>query len=149
MFDKLKRLAAEQRKHEESLYSQVVSELAHGERREGLWAKAFADAEGDEAKSQGLYIKYRVQSLQDELELSATIEKETDLKRERATLDQKEQTLREERKTKQIRKSLIANGYKVATLENEHFRVRYPSGEVVLIESPAELKEFASKHAVF
>lgn len=59
---------------EEELYNRVAQELAQGERREGLWAKALADSEGVETKAQGLYIKYRVQSLVDELELQAALE---------------------------------------------------------------------------
>ena len=73
----LKRLKEDgiaKRQVEEALYNRVVEELAQGERREGLWAKAFADAEGIETKAQGLYIKYRVQSLVDELELQAAQE---------------------------------------------------------------------------
>jgi hypothetical protein len=33
----------------------------------GIWAMAFADAEGDEKKQKALYIKYRAKKLLDEL----------------------------------------------------------------------------------
>lgn len=54
---------------EEQLYEQVVIELSEGNKRQGLWAKAIADSEGNEGKAQSLYIKYRVQSIKDEVVL--------------------------------------------------------------------------------
>lgn len=55
---------------EERLYEQVVTELTNGHRRDGLWAKALANADGEEERTKALYIQYRVQSLKDETELS-------------------------------------------------------------------------------
>jgi hypothetical protein len=46
---------------EEGIYAAAMCELKTGAVREGLWAKAFAESEGNEAKSQALYIKLRVQ----------------------------------------------------------------------------------------
>lgn len=46
---------------EEDLYAAALVEVQSGTTRPGLWAKAFADAEGDESKSKALYIKLRVQ----------------------------------------------------------------------------------------
>src|SRR5437867_12233242 len=46
---------------EEDLYAAALSEVQSGTTRPGLWAKAFADSEGDENKSKALYIKLRVQ----------------------------------------------------------------------------------------
>ncbi len=46
---------------EEAIYAEALSELKSGTPRPGLWAKAFAESEGDEKRSQALYIKLRVQ----------------------------------------------------------------------------------------
>lgn len=72
-FDKLRRGAAAARLWEESLYELVMAELKDGARRDGIWAKALVDAEGNEAKAESLYIKYRVQALKDEMTLSAAM----------------------------------------------------------------------------
>ena len=69
MFDKLKRSIAAARLVEEQLYEQVALEMSNGERREGLWAKALADSAGDDQKTTGLYIKYRVRAMIDEAEV--------------------------------------------------------------------------------
>lgn len=46
---------------EEDIYATALSELELGGTRPGLWAKAYAESDGDEAKSKALYIKLRVQ----------------------------------------------------------------------------------------
>jgi len=46
---------------EEDMYASALAELQSGTTRPGLWAKAFADSEGDENKSKALYIKLRAQ----------------------------------------------------------------------------------------
>lgn len=69
MFKKFKQVSAAARLQEEKLYEQVAQELESGERRDGLWVKALANAQGVEEKAQGLYIRYRVQSIKDEHEL--------------------------------------------------------------------------------
>lgn len=45
----------------------ALSELGSGAPRPGLWAKAFAESEGDERKSKALYIKLRVQQEKDRI----------------------------------------------------------------------------------
>ncbi len=54
------------RLEEENWYAEVVNELESGKRKAGVWAKALAEAEGDEVKARGLYISSRVQSMKDE-----------------------------------------------------------------------------------
>lgn len=46
---------------EEDIYAAALSELELGRTRPGLWAKAYAESDGDEAKSKAFYIKLRVQ----------------------------------------------------------------------------------------
>lgn len=76
MFDKFRRTSAATRLLEEQLYEQVVQELANGQRRDGLWAKALANSDGLEDKAKALYIRYRVQSIKDEIEIHEVIEEE-------------------------------------------------------------------------
>lgn len=47
---------------EEDFYAQAMQEIEAGNCRLGLWAKAFAEAEGNEAKAKALYLKLRVQA---------------------------------------------------------------------------------------
>lgn len=76
MFKKLRRTSAAIRLLEERLYEQVVHELSNGQRRDGLWAKALANSDGAEDKAKGLYIRYRVQSLRDEMEIHDAMNQE-------------------------------------------------------------------------
>ena len=54
---------------EEALYARAASEIADGNIRPGLWAKANSDADGDERKVHARYIGLRVEQFQ--LQLSA------------------------------------------------------------------------------
>lgn len=61
------------RLHEEKLYEHVYEEVKQGIRRDGLWAKALASSEGNEAKAKSLYLQLRVQSLADEMKIDRDI----------------------------------------------------------------------------
>lgn len=50
---------------EEDHWATAMAELETGQRRPGLWAKAFAESEGDETKAKVAYLKSRVQQLLD------------------------------------------------------------------------------------
>jgi hypothetical protein len=71
MFDKFKKSVTESaallRVQEEKFYEVVSAEIDRGERRPGLWAKALANCGSSESEASALYLKYRVQSLKDEL----------------------------------------------------------------------------------
>jgi hypothetical protein len=54
------------RQLEEQAYESVAAELASGVRKEGLWMKAVADAEGDEPRAKALYIRYRAHAILDD-----------------------------------------------------------------------------------
>lgn len=49
---------------DEAYYAQAAHEIKNNVLSEGLWAKAWSDAHGDNVKAQALYIKYRVEDLQ-------------------------------------------------------------------------------------
>jgi hypothetical protein len=53
--------------NEEEAYAWAASEIENDEMVKGIWAMAFADAEGDEKKQKALYVKYRATKLLDEL----------------------------------------------------------------------------------
>ena len=71
LLDKIKRKAesilADSRLEDEVMYKHAIREMNAGLIREGLYAKALANSTGDEGKAKSLYIKYRVQSIKDEL----------------------------------------------------------------------------------
>ena len=56
---------------DDRLFDQVANELKAKSLIPGLWTKAFAEVNGDEAKAQALYIRYRVQQLQNEKQVQA------------------------------------------------------------------------------
>jgi hypothetical protein len=57
---------ASKRLFEERLYQQAADEMRRGELRNGIWARAFAEAKGVEGHAQAIYILYRVQAIKDE-----------------------------------------------------------------------------------
>jgi len=48
---------------EEDAYAWASNEIEDGTYKKGIWAKAFADSDGDEQKQKALYIKYRAEQL--------------------------------------------------------------------------------------
>ena len=68
---------AASRLDEEAKYKRVVDELASGVKRDGLWAKALVEAKGSEEMAKAIYLKLRVQSLNDEDELARQIKDES------------------------------------------------------------------------
>lgn len=51
---------------EEDAYEIAAKEIEQGVAQKGLWAKAFADAEGNEQKQKALYLRYRAEQLRSE-----------------------------------------------------------------------------------
>lgn len=65
MFNKFKINRSVNRVIEDKYYEQVAMEMSQGNINIGTWTRAKANAEGDEKKTEALYIKYRVQTLHD------------------------------------------------------------------------------------
>jgi hypothetical protein len=61
---------------DEKKYEQVFREVESGFRRDGLWAKALHKSRGNEQRAKALYIKYRVQSLNDEAVIAEALSEE-------------------------------------------------------------------------
>ncbi len=51
---------------EEQAYQKAAEEIENNTYRKGIWAKAFAEAEGVEHRQKALYIKYRAKQLMEE-----------------------------------------------------------------------------------
>jgi len=67
MFNYFKKKAIENRINDEILYEYVIEELEKDIRFKGLWAKAYANSEGNENRVEPLYMQYRVQAIKDTL----------------------------------------------------------------------------------
>lgn len=67
MLEKITNLIRARRQSETAIYEVVAKELQTGAVANGLWTKAYANSSGDKSKAEALYIKYRVQSIKDEL----------------------------------------------------------------------------------
>ncbi len=50
-------------KREEDAFALAAQELELGNIQKGLWAKAFADANGDEQRQKALYLRYRADQI--------------------------------------------------------------------------------------
>lgn len=50
-------------KYKDSLYEKVQEDLTNDIIDKGVWARAYANSEGDENKTKALYIEYKVQDL--------------------------------------------------------------------------------------
>jgi hypothetical protein len=136
LFNKFKKASIANRVLEESLYQQVANELAEGMRRDGLWAKALANAEGDEKKAKGLYLKYRVQSLLDEAEI------EFQANEIRESQERNKDQLEKNRRVNIAQSDLNAKGYKLKSHSN-YWTIIEPLGGRQRIESLDELEAYA------
>ena len=75
---------------------EVSNEISNGIRRDGLWAKAITNSNGSEEKAKSLYIKYRIQSIKDEIKLAEAFAEETEDNSE--NINNKEQKYQPEEK---------------------------------------------------
>ena len=80
-----------QRKHETYLYELVMEEIADNKRNKGLWGQAIVKSNGDEKKAEAEYIKLRVESLKDEIEIQKQEETEKQILNEELTKFEEEQ----------------------------------------------------------
>ena len=78
---------------EELLYEIVYEEIQRGELRKGLWAKALADADYDDARAKAKYIKLRVKMLR--MEFAEQEAHDRSIERARAKAKRDIQILRE------------------------------------------------------
>jgi len=71
LIDEIRKSGVTSRITEEILYAEALREVEAGIRRDGLWAKALADSGMNQQEASARYLKLRVQSLRDEIDLSS------------------------------------------------------------------------------
>ena len=133
---------------EEQLYEQVVVELSNGKKRDGLWAKAISNSSGVEEKAKALYIKYRVQSIKDEIEVSKEIQAEENYQAQNAGAIEerrleKERVLAQQRKLSVLKNVLASKGY-VLNVKGSGWSVSEPLGGQQRIATIEDLEEYAN-----
>lgn len=69
--------------YDERYYEQVVEELRRFGPRSGLWAKSFAEANGDDAKAKALYLRYRVDQIKHEAAIQAELAAQAEAERQK------------------------------------------------------------------
>ena len=136
MFEKFRRTSAAARLIEEQLYEQVVIELAQGQRRDGLWAKAMANSDGSEEKTKSLYIKYRVQSIKDEAEIAEAVAEQDEYNRKNASVIERQS------RVSSAEALLRSKGYKLVSRGNG-WVVKEPLGGKQPIGTLDELEQYA------
>ena len=140
--DQLKLNSAKSRLFEERIYELVSKEIESGQKRAGLWAKALATSDGSEERAKSKYIKLRVQSMKDELEL--------DMEKQRAFEEHiKEQTEQnilseEEKRIKKLSEDLKKMGCKVKAVY-EGWKIYEPLGGVARLYTLSELESYAER----
>ena len=92
IFTSAKAKLAAQKLAEEQLYELAAEEIAANNIRPGLWAKAIAESDGDDAKAKARYIKLRVETMKAETDLADFMASETSSKRHSSVSDAPEST---------------------------------------------------------
>ena len=60
---------------EEQLYAQAAEEVASGQIRQGIWAKAIAETGGDEAAAKAHHLELRVEIIKAEAKVTDHVKK--------------------------------------------------------------------------
>lgn len=76
--------------YDECYYEQVAEELRLFGPRPGLWAKSFAEANGDEAKAKALYLRYRAEQIEHEVNAELELTKQAEAEKQREKWQQDE-----------------------------------------------------------
>jgi hypothetical protein len=66
--------------NENDLWEMALNEFEGDERKKGLWAKLYAENDGDESKIKVMYLKTRVKELKDEAELKFELQRAAEIK---------------------------------------------------------------------
>ena len=81
---------------EYKLHEKVVKDLTEGKKDLGIWGKAFVDADGDEQRAKGIYIKLMVQHYKDTAKSEAELEAIWNENYQREQAEKEEERLRQE-----------------------------------------------------
>ena len=115
MLKQLRTRAASTRLTEEAIYAEVLREIESGARRDGLYAKAIAECNGDIASANAAYIRLRVQSIRDEIEIAGA------LASEEKQAAQQQQAEREKIAAAQDERRLAERKARIAKTTSQHF----------------------------
>ena len=124
---------------EEQLYAQAAEEVAAGQIRQGLWAKAIAETGGDEAAAKAHYLKLRVEIMKAEAEVTDFVRKQT-----AKQADNERTKDNHSSEVEMARRFLYGEGYKVKTQAGK-FRVYEPAGGRPDWKTKEELLEYAKE----
>ena len=131
---------------EEQLYAQAAEEVASGQIRQGLWAKAIAETDGDEAAAKARYLKIRVEIMQAEAEVTDYVRKQAAKEADQAARETNKASARDSYSTdiEMARRFLYGEGYKGKTQAGK-FRVHEPAGGRTDWKTEEELIEYAKE----
>lgn len=158
MFNYFKKIAITNRANDEILYEYVMNEIEDNYKVKGLWAKAYANSNGDDNKVEPLYMQLRVQAIKDKFtaleiaydELSRkqlfeliknglkNSSKNTQIDEEKLNIKQYNDTL----KIEEAIKLLNTKGYKIKKYR-DYWKVNEPLGGKIKIYNLQELFEYA------
>ena len=138
-FDRIRGESAIGRVEKNKLFEQVATELANGEKNEGLWLQALTAADGDEAKTNSEYIKLRVQAIKDENQIA--VYSQNLLAQAAQDLARAEQDARVDEMIVKLR----AINYFVKGSVSQGWKIQEPSGGVAKIKSLQALEEYANR----
>jgi hypothetical protein len=133
---------------EEQLYAQAAEEVASGQIRQGLWAKALAEADGDETAAKGRYLKLRVEIMRAEAEVTDYARKQAAKEADQAAREANQESARDRdsysNEVEMARRFLYGEGYKLETFAGR-FRVKDPAGGWADWKTEEELIEYAKE----
>lgn len=98
---------------EDKIYEQVMLEIEEDKKVKSTWAKALAQSEGDKNKAEALYIKSRVETIQNEQNKILKLKEEQEQERQRKIAQDKKGFLRDELILEIRKKYNIANHEKI------------------------------------
>lgn len=148
LFKNFRLALAAKRLDEEALYEVVVEELAHGIRREGLWAKALVETEGDDLAANARYIKLRVQALIDEHTLAIAMSR-THAGSKKVPLESPTAAPAKRKAPNRTREQeiieLLAQSKYITSRHSGGWRIHEPLGGRVDLSTEDELIEYAKE----
>lgn len=97
---------------DEALHAEALREVESGIRRDGLWAKALAQAQMRQGDAQALYLQLRVQSLRDELQLHVHHAEQVDSRQRQMNTAVKAQQHRVERAAREAERNRPVSSFR-------------------------------------
>ena len=128
---------------EEQLYAQAAEEVASGQIRQGLWAKAIAETGGDDAAAKAHCLRLRVGIVKAEAEVTDFVRKQAAKEADQAAREADKEAASNS-DVERARRFLYGEGYKVKTRAGK-FRVHEPAGGRTDWKTEEELIDYAKE----